>query len=141
MTKRIRLYTDGGARGNPGPAGAGAVLKELDDQGNEIGIVAEVSKFLGETTNNQAEYYGIIYGLEKAKELGVEEVELYLDSELACKQINREYKVKHPEIAKRFLEVCNLIQPLKRFTCTHIRREKNTEADAMVNKAIDEALY
>ena len=137
MMKKIRMYADGGSRGNPGPAGSGAVLKALDgDQEGEV--IANVKKFLGETTNNQAEYTAIIIGLEKAQELGVEEVDVVLDSELAVKQLNREYKVKHPEIAKRFLEVWNLQQGFKKVTYRHVRREFNKEADALVNECIDE---
>src|SRR3989338_10034829 len=103
----LRIYTDGGSRGNPGPAASGAVLKELDEDGNEREL-ERTGKFLGETTNNQAEYTAIIIGLEKAKELGAKDVELVMDSELAVRQLTGEYKVKHPEIAKRFLEVWHL---------------------------------
>jgi ribonuclease HI len=131
---KITMFTDGGSRGNPGPSAAGAVLK----QGEET--IAEVSRYMGETTNNQAEYTSIIIGLEKAKELGVSEVEVVMDSELAVKQMNREYKVKHPEIAKRFLEVNNLLHSFKKVTFRHVRREFNKEADALVNKCIDEHL-
>jgi len=131
----VVIHTDGGARGNPGPAGIGAVIK--DDSGK---ILAEVSEYLGETTNNQAEYTAIIRGLERAKELGAQEVDMAMDSELAVKQLNREYRVKHPEIAKRFMEVHNLLHAFKKVTFRHVRREQNTEADALVNKAIDAAL-
>ena len=137
MMKKIRMYADGGSRGNPGPAGSGAVLKVLDGD-KEGEVIANVKKFLGETTNNQAEYTAIIIGLEKAQELGVEEIDVVLDSELAVKQLNREYKVKHPEIAKRFLEVWNLQQGFKKVTYRHVRREFNKEADALVNECIDE---
>ena len=133
----VRIYTDGGSRGNPGPAASGAVIKELVN-GKEGKILAEVMKYLGKTTNNQAEYTAIIIGLEKARELGVSTVELYMDSELATKQLNGEYKVKHPEIAKRFLEVKNLLHDFDDVWFTHIRREKNKEADALVNKCLDE---
>ena len=136
MLKRIRIYTDGGARGNPGPAASAAVLKELKD-GKEGKVLAEASRYLGETTNNQAEYTAIIIGLEKAKELGAKEVELVMDSELAVRQLTGEYKVKHPEIAKRFLEVWHLRNGFHSVTFAHVRREKNKEADALVNKTID----
>ena len=133
----VRIYTDGGSRGNPGPAASGAVIKELKN-GKEGKTIAEVMKYLGETTNNQAEYTAIIIGLEKAKELGAETVELYMDSELATKQLNGEYKVKNEDIAKRFLEVKNLIHSFDDVWFTHVRREKNKEADALVNKCLDE---
>lgn len=134
---QVLIYTDGGSRGNPGPAASGAVIKELKD-GIEGEILAEVMKYLGETTNNQAEYTAIVIGLEKAKELGATRVELRMDSELATKQLNGEYKVKNPEIAKRFLEVKNLMHSFERVVFKHVRRENNTEADALVNKCLDE---
>ena len=129
----VHLYTDGGSRGNPGPAASGAVIKTL--KGKDIG---EVMKYLGSTTNNQAEYTAIVIGLEKAKELGAEKVDVFMDSELATKQLKGEYKVKNSEIAKRFLEVKNLIHQFDKVTFTHIYREKNKEADALVNKCLDD---
>ena len=129
----VHIYTDGGSRGNPGPAASGAVLKTPDGE-----LLAEVTRYLGRTTNNQAEYTAILIGLEKAVELGVTNVSLFMDSELATKQLKGEYRVKDPEIAKRFLEVKNVIQQFQRVTFTHIRREKNTHADALVNKCLDE---
>ena len=134
---KLRIYTDGGSRGNPGPAASGAVLKEIVS-GVESETIATASKFLGITTNNQAEYVAIIIGLKKAVTLGADEVELYMDSELACKQLKGEYKVKNPEIAERFLEVKNLLHSFERVKVHHIRRERNTEADALVNKVLDE---
>jgi ribonuclease HI len=131
---KLTMYCDGGSRGNPGPAASGAVLK-----GGEQ-VVAEVMKYLGDTTNNQAEYTSIIIGLEKAKELGATEVDVVMDSELAVKQLNGEYKVKNPEIAKRYLEVRNLLHSFKRVTFRHVKRAFNKEADALVNKCIDEHL-
>lgn len=136
----VRLYTDGGSRGNPGPAASGAVIKEFV-AGTERQVLAEISKFLGDNTNNQAEYTAIIIGLEKAAELGARRVEVMLDSELAAKQLNGEYKVKDPGIAQRFLEVKNLCHAFDRVTFTHIRREFNKEADALVNKCLDDHGY
>ena len=133
----VRIYTDGGSRGNPGPAASGAVIKSLLD-GEEGEILAEVSKFLGEDTNNQAEYTAIVIGLEKAAELGATRVEMRLDSELATKQLKGEYKVKDAEIAKRFLEVKNLCHKFEQVKFEHVRREFNKEADAIVNKCLDE---
>lgn len=134
--KQLRIYTDGGARGNPGPAASGAVLKWLTG-GREGEIVARVSRYLGHTTNNQAEYTAIIIGLEKAQELHAAEVEVYLDSELAARQLTGVYRVKNPEIAKRFLEVQELSEEFDEVTFHHIPREKNKEADAVVNQCID----
>lgn len=138
MIKKIRIYTDGGARGNPGPAGSAAVIKSIDD-GGEV-LVSTHKKFFPHATNNQAEYEAIILGLTEAKHLEVEEVELVMDSELAVKQIQGEYRVKNPELAKKFLEVYNLSQAFKKFSARHILRERNHEADALVNEVIDENL-
>jgi len=129
----VHIYTDGGSRGNPGPAASGAVIKTPSGE-----LLAEVSKYLGRATNNQAEYIAIIIGLEKAHDMGAKTVSLFMDSELATKQLKGEYRVKDPEIAKRFLEVKNLLNLFDRVTFTHVRREKNKEADAVVNKCLDE---
>lgn len=134
--KRARMYADGGSRGNPGPAASGAVIYELHD-GEEGEVLAEVSKFLGNTTNNQAEYMAIVIGLRAAKKLGIEGLDVRLDSELAVKQLNGQYKVRNPEIAKRFAEVYELRQAFREIRFSHIRREKNTVADAIVNKELD----
>lgn len=129
----IKIFTDGGSRGNPGPAASGAVLYSED--GEEI---ATVHKYLGIDTNNQAEYTAIVIGLEKAKLLGAKIIDLYMDSELAVKQLKGEYRVKNPEIAKRFLEVKNLITCFDSVKIKHVRRELNKAADALVNKVLDE---
>lgn len=134
---KLRIYSDGGSRGNPGPAASAAVLKSMHNN-QEVETVAVVSKYLGNTTNNQAEYTAIILGLKKAKELGANTIELFMDSELACKQLKGEYKVKNPEIAKRFLEVKNLLTAFHSVRIQHVRREKNTEADAVLNSVLDE---
>jgi len=131
---KTTLYTDGGARGNPGPAGIGAVL-------NIDGEKSEFKKYIGETTNNQAEYQALILGLEKAREAKVEEIDCFLDSELVVKQLNRQYKVKNPDIAKVFVKVWNLAQQFKKITFKHVFREDNKEADRLVNEAIDEKLF
>jgi len=99
--------------------------------------LAEISKYLGETTNNQAEYQALIAGLEKAKELKAEELDCYLDSELVVKQLNREYKVKNAELAPLFLKVYNLSLSFKKIKFIHVRREFNKEADKLANEAMD----
>lgn len=130
MSKLI-IHTDGGARGNPGPAGIGVVIKK----GAET---HSFKKYIGETTNNQAEYRAVILALEKAKELGGEDLEFYLDSELVVKQLNREYKVKDAGLAPLFVEIWNRGLHFKKITWRHIRREYNEEADKLVNEALDE---
>lgn len=132
MHKKITIFSDGGARGNPGPAGIGAVL--YDQEKNKI---AEISQYLGIATNNQAEYKALIEGLKKAQELQVEEVECFLDSELVVKQLNREYKVKNKDLAPLFLEVYNLSQKFSKISFNHVYRQQNSEADKLVNEAID----
>ena len=131
MNKLI-IYSDGGARGNPGPAGIGAIL--YDEQKK---VVATISEYLGETTNNQAEYRALIAALIKAKELGAKELECNLDSELVVKQLKREYKVKNPELAPLFLNIHNLSMDFKNISYSHIRREFNKEADKLANEAMD----
>ncbi len=132
MNKKIIIFTDGGARGNPGPAGIGAVLYD-----NKKQLLTKISRYIGETTNNQAEYQALIAALKKAKELGGQELEVFLDSELVVKQLNREYKVKNKELAPLFLEVYNLSLNFSKITFTHVYRESNKEADRLVNEALD----
>ena len=136
---RYILYTDGGARNNPGPAGAGAVLYELKVK-SEKSKVGEWGKYLGEATNNQAEYQALILGLEQAKNYEVEELQCFLDSELLVKQMKREYRVKDQGLAPLFLKAWNLAMKFKKITFTHVPREQNKEADKLVNQVIDDSL-
>lgn len=129
---KLIIYTDGGARGNPGPAGIGAVI--YDEEKN---ILAEISEYIGETTNNQAEYRAVVAAILKAGELKASEIDFYLDSELVVKQLNREYKVKNQELAPLFVKIYNSILGFKKVTFTHIRREFNKEADKLANDAMD----
>lgn len=133
----IISYTDGGARGNPGPAGIGAVLYAQTESGEKGEILAEISEYLGEATNNVAEYTALEYALLKAKELGAEQVHCRLDSELVVKQMNRVYKVKNENLQKIFVRIWNLTQEFTKVTFEHVRREKNKEADALANLAMD----
>lgn len=129
---KLIIHSDGGARGNPGPAGIGVVIHNEKEK-----LVAEISRFLGVSTNNQAEYRALIAGLEKAVELGAESVDCYLDSELVVKQINHEYKVKNKELAPLFLKVYNLLTKFKSYNFRHVPREQNKEADCLANEAMD----
>lgn len=131
--KKFIIHTDGGARGNPGPAGIGVVIE--DEQGN---IILQDKEYLGKATNNQAEYRALILALEKAKELGAEEINCFLDSELVVEQVKQNYKIKNSELAKLFVKIWNLSQSFSKITYTHIPREQNTMADRLVNLAIDE---
>lgn len=130
---KLKVHTDGGASGNPGPAGIGVVI--YDDKNK---IIAKHSKYIGETTNNQAEYKALILALEEAKKMGAEEVDCCLDSELVVKQMKREYKVKDKDLGLLFIKVWNLSQGFKKITFRHVFREENEEADALVKQAIKE---
>ncbi len=134
MTKAT-LYADGGARGNPGPAGSGAVL--MDERGV---VIAELRRSLGHATNNVAEYTGLIIGLEEALRRGVDDLDVRLDSLLVVQQMNGVWKIKHPGLRPLALRAGELLARFPRRTIVHVPRELNTLADAQVNRAIDEAL-
>ena len=125
------LKTDGGARGNPGPAGAGFVLE------NDGGLVRNGGRFLGEATNNVAEYEALLWGLENALDYGCGELDAFLDSELIVKQLNGEYKVKHPNLKPLYERARILINRFGRVNVRHIPREENSAADALANQAMD----
>jgi ribonuclease HI len=128
------LYSDGASRGNPGPAGAGAVL--LDQDGH---VLAELTKFLGVTTNNVAEYNGFILGLEEAKRRGVDDLEARMDSLLVVEQMRGRWKIKHPNMKPLALRAGELFASFPKRTIEHVPREANAIADALSNRAIDEA--
>ncbi len=130
------IYSDGGARGNPGPAGIGAVI--YDKNKKEI---ATVSRFIGKATNNQAEYEALIAALKKAKDLDLKDLKVYLDSELIVKQINREYKVKDKNLALLFMQVHNLCLSFDKISFFHVRREENKRADQLANEAMDGEIH
>lgn len=132
--KHLEIYTDGGARGNPGPAGIGVAIWE----GNNL--VGTHAKYIGEATNNQAEYQAVILGLEQAKRMRAEELDFYMDSELAVNQLNRKYKIKDAQLGSLFVKAWNLMVGFKKVSFYHIPREQNKGADLLVNKAIDEAI-
>jgi ribonuclease HI len=135
LIMRLTIYTDGGARGNPGPAAAGVVIK--NKEGKKIAAYGE---FLGEQTNNYAEYSALISGLKKAKELGATEVECIMDSELVTKQMNREYRVKEPTLQKLFIQAYNAASQFKRVIFRHTLRDGNKEADKLVNDTLDKRI-
>jgi ribonuclease HI len=129
------LFTDGGARGNPGPAAYGFVL-EADDGT----VLAAEGEAIGEATNNTAEYRGLIAGLARAAELAVPEVEVRSDSELLVKQMRGEYRVKNENLRALSLEAARLAREIGKVTYVHVRREKNELADRLVNEALDAAV-
>ena len=132
---RTRLYTDGAARGNPGPAGAGAVI--VSPGGH---IVAKIGKFLGESTNNVAEYTGLILGLKRARAMGIKELDVFSDSELLVKQLAGDYAVKAEHLKPLHDEAQALLRAFPEVQVAHIPREENAAADEMSNRAIDERL-
>lgn len=132
---RVLVYTDGAARGNPGPAGAGAVIRAPDGR-----ILQRLGKFLGVQTNNVAEYEGALLGLRGAHALGAREVELRSDSLLLVSQLRGEWKVKHAGLKPLVAAVQDLARRFERVSFVHVRRELNTDADEMSNRAIDERM-
>jgi ribonuclease HI len=126
------VYSDGASRGNPGLAAAGAVV--IDPQGK---VRAEISEALGVTTNNIAEYRGLIAGLEAALELGAREVEVRMDSELIVRQATGRYRVKSPGLIPYFNRLNQLRRRFDRIDFNHVRRELNKHADALANRALD----
>ena len=134
MSKIVVLNTDGGARGNPGPAGTGVVIK--DESG---AILYAVGEYIGEATNNVAEYKALIRALEQAHHLGATDVRVNMDSELIVKQMLGQYKIKEPTLQKLAGEVIKLRNNFEKVSFTHVRRELNKEADLLVNQAIDAA--
>lgn len=131
------MYSDGGSRGNPGPSALGVYIETLGKRYGEP---------LGIRTNNEAEYAAIVFGLKKIKALVGKDrakrssVECRMDSELACKQLNHEYKIENAKLQPLFLEVWNLMLDFAEVRFVHVRREKNTVADACANEAMDRAM-
>lgn len=132
MPEQITIYTDGGSRGNPGPAAAGFIL--ADGSGRQLQGKA---LFLGQATNNAAEYTAIIKALEAAKQLGAKRLKVFSDSELLVKQINGQYKVKSEQIRPLFKQAVNLIAEFEDCQVRHITRDKNKKADELVNQALN----
>jgi ribonuclease HI len=131
----VRVFSDGAARGNPGLAGAGAIITDTD--GN---VLERVGRFLGETTNNVAEYKAVILGLHRAQEMGAREVELRADSELVVRQLLGKYAVRNAALKPLHAEATALLNSFSRYDVKHVPREENTLADDMSNRAIDEKM-
>ena len=127
------MHVDGGARGNPGPAAAGAVASTPDG-----GELAERNVYIGEATNNVAEYRAVLLGLELAAELGADDVEIVNDSELVAKQISGEYKVKNKGLQPLYLKTMAALREFPEWAVRSVRRESNERADELVNEALDE---
>lgn len=132
--KRAFLYADGAARGNPGPAGAGAAL--VDEEGH---VVAEAMRHLGHATNNVAEYTALIIGLEEARRHDVQDLEIRMDSKLVVEQMNGKWRIKHPNLKPLAIQAGALLASFSKRRISHIPRHENAIADALANRAIDEA--
>jgi ribonuclease HI len=131
---KLVVHVDGGSRGNPGPAAAGAVLHTPDGT-----LVAEAARTIGRATNNVAEYRALLLGLERARALGATEVELINDSELIAKQLTGRYKVKHPDMKPLHAEARKALSGFERWSIRSVPRAENAHADALVNQALDAA--
>jgi ribonuclease HI len=131
---KLIVHVDGGSRGNPGPAAAGAVLSTVDGD-----VVDEATEYLGEATNNVAEYRGLLLGLQRARELGADEVEVVNDSELVAKQVNGAYKVKHAAMKPLHRETLEALAAFSSWRVRSVPRAQNADADALVNQALDAA--
>ncbi|MFC1496309.1 ribonuclease HI family protein [Candidatus Margulisiibacteriota bacterium] len=127
----LKIYTDGAARGNPGPAGIGVVVQQAGK------TIKEISEYIGKTTNNIAEYKAFIIGLKAAVKLKAKSVHFLADSELLVKQIKGEYRVKNAGLKPLFQEAKQLTNKIGNFSISHIRRENNSRADQLANQAID----
>ena len=135
IEKQIKLYADGGSRGNPGPSASGFVLMDMNDS-----IIFKSGVYLGITTNNQAEYQALKYGLEEAEKLGAREVDVYLDSLLVINQMKGIFKVKNRDLWPIYEAIKEIVSRFKKVRFTHVPRELNKLADAEVNEVLDAEL-
>jgi ribonuclease HI len=129
---RLTVHVDGGARGNPGPAAIAAVVRDADGE-----VIYEAHETIGRATNNVAEYRALIFGIEKAAELGGTELELVGDSELVVKQVRGEYRVKDAGLKPLHSAAQKALGNFAEWEIRHVKRERNAEADALVNQALD----
>jgi ribonuclease HI len=130
---RLVVHVDGGARGNPGPAAAAAVVSTPEGE-----VIDEAAVRLGTATNNVAEYRGLLLGLERARALGATEVDVVNDSELVAHQVNGRYRVKHPDMVPLHRAARDALRAFERWSLRPVPRAQNAEADALVNRALDE---
>ena len=131
---KVIVHVDGGSRGNPGPAAGAAVLTSADGE-----MLSMDSALFGVTTNNVAEYRGLLLGLKRAHALGAREVEIISDSELVARQLTGAYKVKHPQLRPLYEQALAALRSFDRWSIRSVPREQNADADALVNAALDGA--
>jgi ribonuclease HI len=129
---RLTVNVDGGARGNPGPAAVGVVVRGAGGE-----VLEEVGERIGRATNNVAEYRALLLGIERARARGASELELIGDSELIVRQVKGEYKVKDAAMRELHTQVKRALEPFEGWSIRHVRREENAEADRLVNEALD----
>jgi len=129
---KVVVHVDGGARGNPGPAAAGAVISTPAGE-----VLIDAAEAIGVATNNVAEYRGLLLGLRRARELGASEVDVVNDSELVAKQVNGVYKVKHPDMKPLHAAALKALEGFDRWSIRSVPRAQNADADALVNQALD----
>jgi ribonuclease HI len=132
--KQIEIYIDGASKGNPGPAGIGVIICQ------EGRVLKNVSNYIGETTNNFAEYTALLHALEEALIIKAERVQIYSDSQLLCRQLTKEYKVKSPNILGLYERAVRLMSAFKEISISHIPRENNVGADKLATQAVKQAL-
>ena len=130
--QRVVVHVDGGARGNPGPAGIGVVV--TDEHGEEL---SRANDYIGEATNNVAEYRALLLGIERARALGARALSLVNDSQLVARQLTGEYRVKNADLQKLYLQAMRALRELDAWSIESVPRAKNEVADALVNEAID----
>jgi ribonuclease HI len=130
-----KLFTDGGSRGNPGPSAIGFAVLDSDDL-----VIKEYGEYIGETTNNQAEYKALSFGLDSCIELGIKNLEVYMDSQLIVNQINGSYKVKNTDLIPIYNEIKSKLKSFSSISFAHVPREQNKLADSLVNKALDDRI-
>ena len=129
---RLTVHVDGGARGNPGPAAIAAVISDADGE-----IIHEASETIGRATNNVAEYRALLLGIERAQQLGATELDLIGDSELVVKQVRGEYRVKDAGLKPLHSAAQQALGAFSEWSVSHVKRDQNAEADALVNQALD----
>jgi ribonuclease HI len=132
---KVTVHVDGGARGNPGPAAAAAVLRDAATDA----VLDEPSEYLGEATNNVAEYRALLLGLARARALGADEVEVINDSELIAKQVTGEFRAKHPAMKPLHQQALAALREFRSWSIRTVPRAQNADADALVNQALDAA--
>ena len=130
----LNIHVDGASKGNPGPSGIGVVIRR------DGRVLKEIAAFIGNTTNNVAEYTALIYALEESLILKAENVEVNTDSQLLYRQIKKVYKIKSPNITGLYNQAVHLMSAFKQFSIKHIPREENKDADRLATKAVKEAL-